>query len=145
MGLNRNHGSRDLMARLCAAREASALSLRQIADSTKLSVRTLDALEKGRVSQLPAGIYRRSIVRTYAREVGLDPEIILREFLIQFPDDLPALPPLATCNPTSHDVPPDPKPRREHRRTIAAILGVVGAMIPIAWRRFQSSRFKVQS
>lgn len=68
------------------------MSLRQIADATKLSVSTLDALERGKVGFLPGGIYRRAIVRSYAREVGLDPEEMLREFLVEHPDDLPPPP-----------------------------------------------------
>ena len=75
--------------RLRAAREARGTSLRQIADATKLSVRILDALERGKMAFLPGGIYRRSIVRSYAREIGLDPESTLRDFLREYPDDLP--------------------------------------------------------
>lgn len=75
--------------RLRDAREARGVSLRQIADATKLPLRTLDALERGRNEFLPGGIYRRSLVRSYAREVGLDPEETLRDFLAEYPDDLP--------------------------------------------------------
>jgi cytoskeletal protein RodZ len=76
-------------ARLRVAREARGVSLRHIADVTKLPLRMLEALERGKVSRLPGGIYRRSIVRSYAREIGLDPEATLRDFLKQWPDDLP--------------------------------------------------------
>lgn len=78
--------------RMRDAREARGVSLRQIADATKLSVRTLDAFERGKMAFLPGGIYRRSIVRSYAREIGLDPEEALREFLEEYPDDLPPPP-----------------------------------------------------
>jgi hypothetical protein len=33
------------------------------------------------VSQWPAGIYRRAYIRTYAQAVGLDPDLVSREFL----------------------------------------------------------------
>lgn len=72
------------------AREHSGVSLRQIADATKLSVATLQALEHNRISQLPGGIYRRAIVRSFAGQVGLDPEATLRAFLTQYPDDVPS-------------------------------------------------------
>jgi cytoskeletal protein RodZ len=81
--------SQDFGTGLLRARERSGLSLRQIADSTKLSVRNLSALENNRIGQLPGGIYRRAIVRAYAAHVGLDPEQTLRTFLAQYPDDVP--------------------------------------------------------
>jgi cytoskeletal protein RodZ len=54
-------------------------------------VSTFEALERGQVSRLPGGIYRRAIVRAFAREVGLDPEETLQAFLAQHPDELPPL------------------------------------------------------
>ena len=82
--------SLDPATRLRLAREAKGVSTRQVAESTKLSVRAIDALESGRVSALPEGIYRRSIIRAVASEVGLDPEQVLREFSLAYPIDLPA-------------------------------------------------------
>lgn len=93
-------------ARMRDAREARGVSLRQIADATKLSVRILDALEREKMAYLPGGIYRRSIVRSYAREIGLDPEETLREFLAEHPDDLPPPPgarPVAPAPETAGD------------------------------------------
>ncbi len=117
---------------LRASREDSGVSLRQIADATKLSVRTLEALESDRVNELPGGIYRRAVVRHYAREVGLDPEATLGAFLARHPDDLPALPP-PSRKPSSYDPPPPaPPPARARSRGIAALLSVIGALIPIA-------------
>lgn len=72
------------------AREHSGVTLRDIADATKLSVATLQALENNRMTQLPGGIYRRAIVRAFAGAVGLDPEATLRTFLEQYPDDVPS-------------------------------------------------------
>lgn len=119
-------------ARLRIAREQSGKPLRQIADTTKLTVRTLEALEAEKITQLPGGIYRRAIVRAYAREIGLDPEVTLRAFLDQHPDDLPALPPLPTRKPTSYDLPPEPAPVKESPRAWHAIITVIGAIVPIA-------------
>ena len=42
-------------SRLRAAREAKQLSLRQIADTTKISVSALEALEENDVARLPGG------------------------------------------------------------------------------------------
>ena len=79
----------DLGLVLRAKREAAGRSLREVADVTKLGVRTLDALERNQVDRLPPGIFRRSVVRAYAREIGLDPEATLLAFLERHPDDLP--------------------------------------------------------
>jgi transcriptional regulator with XRE-family HTH domain len=119
-------------ARLRTAREQSGKSLRHIADATKLAMRTLEALESERIGQLPRGIYRRAIVRAYAREIGLEPEVILRAFLAEHPDDLPALPPLPTRRPTSYDPPPQPEQKEVRPRTWHAVVSVLGALIPIA-------------
>jgi cytoskeleton protein RodZ len=111
------------------ARERSGKSLHEIANATKLTVRTLTALESERVEQLPGGIYRRAIVRAYAREVGLNPEIVLRAFLDKHPDDLPPLAPLPTRRPTSYDLPPEPLPMKRTPHPIHVMRSVVGALI----------------
>lgn len=119
------HGAQDFGASLRVAREQRGLTLRQIADASKLSVRTLDALENNRIKILPGGIYRRAIVRVYAEEVGLDPEKTLRAFLAQHPDDLPETGTAAVV------VTPPPS-----RSAWRSILGVMGALIPLiagAW------------
>jgi cytoskeletal protein RodZ len=79
----------DFGAALRHHREAAHRTLREMADATKLGVRTLEALERNHVEKLPPGIFRRSVVRAYAREVGLDPEETLRVFLSRHPDSLP--------------------------------------------------------
>jgi cytoskeletal protein RodZ len=74
-------------AKLREAREQRGLSLRQIANATKISVGALEALEHNNISRLPGGIFSRGFVRSYAIEVGLDPEETILEFLAQFPRD----------------------------------------------------------
>jgi transcriptional regulator with XRE-family HTH domain len=107
-------------ATLREARDRAGLSLRQIADTTKLSVHILTALEQNRIGQLPGGIYRRAIVRSFAGEVGLDPEKILRQFLEQYPDDVPV-----AVHARPEDAPDRP------RRVLRAIVSTIGAVIPI--------------
>ena len=68
-------------------REERGVSLRQIADVTRISVSVLKALERNDISRLPGGIFTRSFVRSYAIEVGLDPEQTVRDFLVQFPHE----------------------------------------------------------
>jgi cytoskeletal protein RodZ len=78
----------DFGARLREARERRGLSLRVIADTTKISVRALEALERNDISRLPGGIFSRAFVRGYACEVGLDPEQTVAEFITRFPHDI---------------------------------------------------------
>jgi cytoskeletal protein RodZ len=66
-------------------REERGVSLRDIAERTKISVRTLEALERDEVAQLPGGIFSRSIVRAYAEAIGSDPEGAVRDFVSRFP------------------------------------------------------------
>jgi len=70
-------------AQLKQARENRGISLRQIATSTKISTVALEALERGDLSKLPGGIFSRAFVKAYAIEVGLDPEEISKQFLVE--------------------------------------------------------------
>jgi cytoskeleton protein RodZ len=77
----------DFGARMRHVREQRGVSLRQIAEATKISVSALEALERNDMSRLPGGIFLRAFVRSYAAEIGADPEQTVREFLSQFPHD----------------------------------------------------------
>jgi cytoskeletal protein RodZ len=71
--------------RLREAREQRKVSLHAIAEKTNISVRFLDALEKGQIEKLPGGIFIRGFVRSYASHVGLDPDETVKEFLAAHP------------------------------------------------------------
>ncbi|MEW6319783.1 MAG: helix-turn-helix domain-containing protein [Acidobacteriota bacterium] len=114
---------RTVGARLRRARDERGLSLRQIADVTKLPIRSLEALERDQVAQLPAGIYRRSIVRVFAREVGLDPEATLRAFLADHPDDLV---------PAAIEARDDRSANGGARLSGRVIFRILGGLVPVA-------------
>jgi cytoskeletal protein RodZ len=119
----------DPASRLRLARESRGLSYRQIADATKLSARVVEALETNRISTLPAGIYRRAIVRAVAVEVGLDPEQLLDEYVAAFPNELPQPPP-------SHIVPAVTPAMRMWPRSLAmlaAFIPILGALGYFIW------------
>jgi len=63
------------------AREGLGLSLRDIAARTKISVAALEALERSDFSRLPGGIFGRAFVRSYALEIGVDPETTVATFI----------------------------------------------------------------
>src|SRR6188472_4190409 len=91
--------SLDPAARLRLARDSKGLSLRQVAEATKLSVRAIELLEKDRLSDLPDGIYRRSIIKAVAREVGLNPDQLLGEFAALHPEALTPPPSVVIAEP----------------------------------------------
>ncbi|HUY15294.1 MAG TPA: RodZ domain-containing protein [Terriglobia bacterium] len=66
-------------------REMRGVTLEEISDSTKISVRFLDALETEDFSKMPGGIFTRSFIRSYANYLGLDPEQVLAEYQSAFP------------------------------------------------------------
>ena len=68
-------------------REQLGITLSDIADSTKINVALLTALERGDVSRWPGGIFRRAFFREYALAIGLSPEPLLNEFGRLFPDE----------------------------------------------------------
>ena len=78
---------RRFRGKLRDARERRGISLRQIANATKISIGALEALERNDISRLPGGIFSRAFVRSYASEVGLDPDATIQEFIAQFPND----------------------------------------------------------
>ncbi len=78
---------RNFGIRLREAREARGVSLREIANATKISIGVLEALERNDFSKLPGGIFSRAFIRAYAHEVGLDPEETVRAFLASLPAD----------------------------------------------------------
>jgi cytoskeleton protein RodZ len=53
-------------------REKSAVSLKDISDRTKISLRYLEALETGDYKALPGPFFIKSILRAYAKDFGLD-------------------------------------------------------------------------
>jgi cytoskeleton protein RodZ len=73
----------DFGGTLRAARERKGISLRHIANATKISMGALESLEKNDFKRLPGGIFSRSFVRAYAEEVGLDPDHTVAEFLTE--------------------------------------------------------------
>lgn len=58
-------------------RESLGLSVAEVANSLKLNVRQVDALESGRFELLPGAAFTRGFLRNYARLLKLDPAPLL--------------------------------------------------------------------
>ena len=63
------------------AREARGLSTSQVAAKTHILVQIIEGMEKEDFHRIPAAIYGRGFVKSYAACVGLDPQPLLREFM----------------------------------------------------------------
>jgi transcriptional regulator with XRE-family HTH domain len=99
-------------ARLRHQREKKGVSLRTIANQTKIKLSLLEGLERDDIRQWPAGIFRRAFVRDYAQAIGLDPDAVVREFVEQYPA------------PIEIPEPPPPPPRR-FRSLVESALGTL--------------------
>jgi cytoskeletal protein RodZ len=62
-------------------RQRRSVSLEDIAQTTKVTVRSLQALESDAFDQLPGGILGKGIVRSYVRFLGLDEGEWVERFL----------------------------------------------------------------
>jgi len=80
-------------------RELRGVSLREIADATKISVRFLEALERDRLEVLPGGLFKRAFVRQYASHLGLDADRFVDQFVAAHPEQREATAPPRTAAP----------------------------------------------
>jgi cytoskeleton protein RodZ len=107
------------------ARNALGVSLEDAAAQLRINKRYLQALEEGRVKDLPGAAYAVGFVRSYATALGLDPDEAVRRFR-----DVSG-----TAVTKSGDlVFPEPVPRRGIPTGVLAALGLALAMGGyIAW------------
>ena len=61
-------------------REIRGISLKEIADATKISRRFLEAIERNDHKTLPAPVFTRGFVREYARYLGLNSEEMVSRY-----------------------------------------------------------------
>jgi len=101
-------------------REARGVSLRDIADSSKISVRYLEALERDRLDVLPAPVFAKGFLREYARVVGLDADEAVNLYLLALSVRDAKLPEEGA-----------PEPARERRTAAPSTLGY-GLLLTLA-------------
>jgi len=114
--------------RLRLQRERQQVALATIAEQTKIKLSLLEGLERDDVSHWPEGIFRRAFVRGYARAVGLEPDVVVREFLELHPDSVEVIPDVvATPSPGSASVSRRP-PMRLRYLVASAFAALRGAL-----------------
>jgi cytoskeletal protein RodZ len=62
---------------LPVVRQKKGIALRAIADSTKISMHFLEAIEAEQFDKLPGGVFTTSYMRQYAAGIGMDPDELL--------------------------------------------------------------------
>jgi len=65
---------------LAEARQAKGVTLEQAASATRVRLHVLTALEEDRAAELPAPVYARGYLRTYASYLEIDPERLLEAY-----------------------------------------------------------------
>src|SRR5215831_8343169 len=118
--------------RLRREREMRGVTLDEISESTKISRRHLESLEKEDFDSLPGGIFNRGFVRAYARFLGLDEEQAVADYASVSTEQ----PPPPDQFPLEVHEKPDPKlnPRRSTLPLVLALLALV-AVLAIFWAR----------
>lgn len=61
-------------------RELRGISLQEISNSTKISMRFLQALEEDRLDVLPGKFFIKSIISAYAKVIGLEEDSVLNKY-----------------------------------------------------------------
>ena len=111
--------------RLRREREKRGITLDSVSEKTKIGAHILEAFEKDEFDKLPAGIFRKSFARSYARSLGLNEEQVLKEFIEVAGDPEQPLP-----DPPVPRHPQIPQPK-EHRSSWAGISTLVVCAIAI--------------
>ena len=70
----------DFGKKFTSARETKNVSIQHVADETRISARFLRAIEQEAFDVLPGGVFNRGFIRTYAKQLGLDPDEIISEY-----------------------------------------------------------------
>jgi cytoskeleton protein RodZ len=131
-------------------REIRGISLKEIADATKISKRFLEALEGNDHKTLPAPVFTRGFVREYSRYVGLNVEEMVNRYnFAAANDDRIEKPPQVEkyAKELPRDISPKPSPKRGippayakvDGNAIAALL-IVAALSAVAWWAIQNKR-----
>ena len=68
---------------LATIRRNRGISLEQIAESTKINIRSLKAIEGGDFQKLPGGVYNTSYIRQYAKAIDFDEAELLAFYRIK--------------------------------------------------------------
>lgn len=118
--------------RLRREREMRGITLNEIAESTKISRRHLESLEKEDFDSLPGGIFNKGFVRAYARYLGIDEEQAVADYSAASNEPAEA----EDKFPLQVHEKPDPElnPKRSPLPLILALMALL-AVLAVFWAR----------
>ena len=122
----------DVGLELRQARERLGLRLETISTITKISPRVLQAIEACEGDRLPALVCTRGFVKSYAAEVGLNPDDTMRRYSAQFEETDDPAPAEPWAEPARPPIPPpatDSGPRRPPARVLYGRFGAVTTIV----------------
>jgi len=61
-------------------RELRGISLKEISNSTKISLKQLEAIEQDRLDDLPGKFFIKAILKAYAKSIGLEEDTVLNKY-----------------------------------------------------------------
>jgi len=122
-------------------REIRGISLKEIADSTKISKRFLELIEKNDFESLPAPVFTRGFVREYARYLGLNSDEMVNRY-IHFVDSHPVSEETASSRPrtlANRSFRPAPEPARSSW-IVPVLIALVVGLIALAFFLYYRGR-----
>lgn len=105
------------------------ISLRDIADRTKISLRYLEAMEADRFDLLPAPLFAKGFLREYARYVGLSPDDVVNHYLSVYSPEELATDPKEDTRVRARPKPVDPGQPPMHRNWSQGLILALAGLI----------------
>jgi cytoskeleton protein RodZ len=123
-------GAARVGADLQSARQRLGWDLPDVAGNLRIRLPYLEAIEAGRLSELPGNAYAMGFVRTYATALGLDPEEVSRRFKAEARE----------INQKTQLTFPVPVPQRGVPAGAVVLLGIlIAAGAYVGWYRYSGS------
>ena len=131
-------------------REIRGISLKEIADATKISRRFLDAIERNDHKTLPAPVFTRGFVREYARYLGLNSEEMVNRYnfgaagddRIEHSDHLERLVhPEPVVAPKPVGIPP---PYKRVDRNLILTVFIIAGLVAVTWWAWTMKRTRTE-
>lgn len=140
------------VAWLREARERKGVTLEHLASTTKISAKTLTALEAGALDKLPPAFFVRGFLKAYAKEVGLNPGETAERYMAQLAPAAPAVEDVRALVETAVSRTPVIGFEKHHAPLltasqpdrsggvilVAAMIGAVLYLGPLDWNRWAS-------